>query len=69
MVLKQISIRGDFRTPVEYLIKLLESADFKNNQIHTKWLDHLIEHNIRADRPPIMDSLICGKLSPFFPLP
>lgn len=60
MVLKQISIRGDFRTPVEYLIKLLESPDFKNNQIHTKWLDQLIENNVRADRPPIMDSLICA---------
>lgn len=60
MVLKQISIRGDFRTPVEYLIKLLESKDFRSNNIHTKWLDHLIEQNTRADRPPIMDSLICA---------
>jgi acetyl-CoA carboxylase/biotin carboxylase 1 len=60
MVLKQISIRGDFRTPVEYLIKLLESTEFKSNNIDTKWLDRLIENNTKADRPPIMDSLICG---------
>jgi hypothetical protein len=62
MVLKQISIRGDFRTPVEYLIKLLESKDFRANKIHTKWLDYLIENNTKADRPPIMDSLICGMI-------
>jgi acetyl-CoA carboxylase/biotin carboxylase 1 len=39
LALREISIRGEIRTPVEYLAKLLESDDFKSNSIHTGWLD------------------------------
>lgn len=42
LALKEISIRGDFRTTVEYLIKLLEHDYFSNNKIDTGWLDWLI---------------------------
>lgn len=42
LALKEISIRGDFRTTVEYLIKLLEHEFFSNNKIDTGWLDFLI---------------------------
>ncbi len=37
--LKELSIRGDFRTTVEYLIKLLETDAFESNKITTGWLD------------------------------
>lgn len=73
MALKDLSIRGDFRTPVEYVIKMVESSDFKRNEIHTRWLDLLIEDKIALavrksspityiiqERPPEMVSVVCG---------
>lgn len=47
VALKEISIRGDFRTTVEYLIKLLETEDFEKNTFNTGWLDMLIRSNVR----------------------
>ncbi|CAJ0940993.1 unnamed protein product, partial [Ranitomeya imitator] len=48
VALKELSIRGDFRTTVEYLIKLLETESFQNNEIDTGWLDHLIAEKVRT---------------------
>jgi len=42
LALKEIDVRGDVRTTVEYLIKLLETEEFKKNSIDTSWLDGLI---------------------------
>lgn len=42
LALKEIDVRGDIRTTVEYLIKLLEMEAFKNNTIDTSWLDGII---------------------------
>lgn len=42
LALRDVSIRGDFRTTVEYLITLLETDDFQHNRIDTAWLDRLI---------------------------
>ena len=39
VALKEINIRGDFRTTAEYLIKLLELEAFEENNITTGWLD------------------------------
>lgn len=49
MALKEISIRGDFRTTVEYLVKLLEEDKFQNNQFDTAWLDHLIAEKVQVE--------------------
>lgn len=46
MALKQVSIRGDFRTTLEYLITLLETPAFKRNKIDTSWLDGLIAQKV-----------------------
>eukprot|EP01130_Rhizamoeba_saxonica_P012625 TRINITY_DN5356_c0_g1_i1.p1 TRINITY_DN5356_c0_g1~~TRINITY_DN5356_c0_g1_i1.p1 ORF type:complete len:2154 (+),score=572.60 TRINITY_DN5356_c0_g1_i1:253-6462(+) len=62
VVLKDISIRGDFRTTVEYLIKLMETSDFKENKIHTGWLDRLISERITPDRPNVLEAVICSSL-------
>ena len=35
LALKELSIRGDFRTTVEYLITLLETDRFHSNNIDT----------------------------------
>ena len=42
LALKEIEVRGDIRTTVEYLIQLLETEEFKQNTIDTSWLDGLI---------------------------
>lgn len=42
LALKGIDVRGDIRTTVEYLIKLLETKEFKANEIDTSWLDGII---------------------------
>lgn len=52
VALKELSIRGDFRTTVEYLIKLLETESFRNNDIDTGWLDHLISEKVQVRACP-----------------
>lgn len=47
LALKELSIRGDFRTTVEYLITLLQTESFHNNSINTSWLDQLIAEKVR----------------------
>lgn len=46
VALKELSIRGDFLTTVEYLIKLLETQNFQNNDLDTGWLDMLIADKV-----------------------
>lgn len=48
LALKELSIRGDFRTTVEYLITLLEHEDFVQNNFDTAWLDKLISEKIKV---------------------
>ncbi len=48
IALKELSIRGDFRTTIEYLIKLLETDDFQNNLFDTGWLDKLIAERVQV---------------------
>ncbi|XP_071044333.1 acetyl-CoA carboxylase isoform X1 [Parasteatoda tepidariorum] len=62
IALKELSIRGDFRTTVEYLITLLETADFQRNCINTTWLDHLIAEKVKAEKPDTTLAVICGSL-------
>ncbi|XP_008568005.1 PREDICTED: acetyl-CoA carboxylase 2 [Galeopterus variegatus] len=63
VALKELSIRGDFRTTVEYLINLLETESFQNNDIDTGWLDHLIAQKVQAEKPDIMLGVVCGALN------
>ncbi|GAA6021680.1 hypothetical protein JCM10207_008111 [Rhodosporidiobolus poonsookiae] len=60
VALKELSIRGDFRTTVEYLIKLLETEAFEENTITTAWLDNLISQRLTAERPDTTLAVICG---------
>ncbi|KWU41533.1 hypothetical protein RHOSPDRAFT_36903 [Rhodotorula sp. JG-1b] len=60
VALKELSIRGDFRTTVEYLIKLLETQAFEENTITTAWLDQLISARLTAERPDTTLAIICG---------
>ncbi|TXT13716.1 hypothetical protein VHUM_01083 [Vanrija humicola] len=60
VALKELSIRGEFRTTVEYLIKLLEKPEFENNTLTTQWLDGLIAEGMTSERPDTTLSVICG---------
>ncbi|KAI8084162.1 acetyl-CoA carboxylase [Gilbertella persicaria] len=60
IALKELSIRGDFRTTVEYIIRLLETPDFEENTINTGWLDMLISKKLTAERPDTMLAVFCG---------
>ncbi|RVE63621.1 hypothetical protein OJAV_G00138120 [Oryzias javanicus] len=62
VALKELSIRGDFRTTVEYLIKLLETESFQHNSIDTGWLDRLIAEKMQAERPDTMLGIVSGAL-------
>ena len=63
VALKELSIRGDFRTTVEYLIKLLELQAFEENTITTGWLDSLISSKLTAERPDSTLAVICGAVT------
>ncbi|KIK95000.1 hypothetical protein PAXRUDRAFT_413240 [Paxillus rubicundulus Ve08.2h10] len=60
VALKELSIRGDFRTTVEYLIKLLELEAFTENTFTTGWLDSLISNKLTAERPDATLAVVCG---------
>ncbi|XP_033740192.1 acetyl-CoA carboxylase-like isoform X1 [Pecten maximus] len=62
LALKELSIRGDFRTTVEYLIKVLETEEYQNNVITTGWLDKMIAEKVQAEKPDTMLGVICGAL-------
>ena len=60
--LKELSIRGDFRTTIEYLIKLFETENYLQNKFDTGWLDKLISEKIKTEKPDLMLSIICTAL-------
>lgn len=62
IALKELSIRGDFRTTVEYLITLLETNSFTDNTIDTAWLDRLIAERVQCEKPNMFLGVVCGAL-------
>jgi acetyl-CoA carboxylase/biotin carboxylase 1 len=52
LALKEIEVRGEIRTTVEYLVQLLETKEFVENTIDTSWLDGLIqEKSVQVEKP------------------
>ncbi|XP_071925426.1 acetyl-CoA carboxylase 1-like isoform X1 [Coffea arabica] len=60
--LKEIQIRGEIRTNVDYTVDLLHASDYRENRIHTGWLDSRIAMRVRAERPPWYLSVVGGAL-------
>ncbi|XP_058085333.1 acetyl-CoA carboxylase 1-like isoform X2 [Magnolia sinica] len=60
--LKEIQIRGEIRTNVDYTIDLLHASEYRDNNIHTGWLDSRIAMRVRAERPPWYISVVGGAL-------
>mmetsp|Transcript_38904 Transcript_38904/g.69658 ORF Transcript_38904/g.69658 Transcript_38904/m.69658 type:complete len:2180 (-) Transcript_38904:244-6783(-) len=55
LALKDIVVRGEIRTAVEYLVQLLNTPEFIENTIDTSWLDGLIkEKQLGIDVDPQM---------------
>jgi len=53
LALKEIEVRGEIRTTVEYLVQLLETDAFKQNTIDTSWLDGILrEKSVSVEKPP-----------------
>lgn len=46
LALKELSIRGDISTTVDYISKLIELEDYISNHIDTSWLDGIISENV-----------------------
>lgn len=63
VALKELSIRGEFKTTVEYLIKLLETSEFENNTITTGWLDDLISKRVTSEKPDRTIAILCGAVT------
>ena len=56
IALKELSIRGEIRTTVDYLVRIMEDSEYRKNRIDTTWLDK----RIRADTsrsPALSDDL------------
>jgi acetyl-CoA carboxylase/biotin carboxylase 1 len=49
LALKELSIRGDISTTVDYISKLIELEDFVSNHIDTAWLDGIIQNKVLSD--------------------
>jgi len=53
LALKELEVRGDIRTTVDYLVQLLETQEFKDNTIDTSWLDGIIrEKSVSTELDP-----------------
>ncbi|KAJ5067483.1 acetyl-coa carboxylase isoform a [Anaeramoeba ignava] len=59
VALKQLSIRGEIRTPVGYLIQLLENELFKKNHIHTQWVDALLPSETNNSKSDPLTPVVC----------
>lgn len=60
LALKELSIRADFRTTAEFLVDLLERAEFRQQLFTTEWLDSLIKQHVKADQLDPMMAVTCG---------
>lgn len=65
VALKELEIRGEMRTTVEYLIRLLETDDYIHDRVSTQWLDARIarQKKLKQDEsqaiPPCL-VVLCG---------
>lgn len=51
VALKEVKIRGEIRTIVDYAVEMIQTTDFVNNNIHTGWLDQRIAAHVSLPHP------------------
>jgi biotin carboxylase/acetyl-CoA carboxylase carboxyltransferase component len=73
--LRELTVRGEIRTPVEVLIHLLHGAEFRSHLIHTAWLDGYIARGYTSEGETIRSGLpkcdsieagVCGAIARAF---
>lgn len=52
VALRDVRVRGEIHTIIDYAGDMLQSDAFMTNTIHTGWLDARIASNVKAERPP-----------------
>ena len=52
VALKEVKIRGEIRTTVDYCVEMIQSPDFVGNNIHTGWLDARISSHVSGIPAP-----------------
>ena len=52
VALKEVKIRGEIRTTVDYCVEMIQSPDFVGNNIHTGWLDARITSHVSGSPCP-----------------
>jgi len=57
LALQRLTISGEIRTPVEYLVELAETKEFRENTIHTAWLDKLIEEKTVSTKFDVLEAI------------
>jgi len=63
LAIKELSIRGDIRTTVEYLRQILETEDFRTNNLSTTWLEKLMaKRAVMTEKPPLHQTVLLGAL-------
>jgi acetyl-CoA carboxylase/biotin carboxylase 1 len=60
LALQRVNITGEIRTPVEYLVELAETKEFKENTIHTAWLDGIIADKAVQAKFNVLDAIFYG---------
>ena len=62
VALKEVKIRGEIRTIVDYAVEMIQSPDFVGNEVHTGWLDSRIARHVKAEKPAWYLAVIAGAL-------
>eukprot|EP00850_Spirogloea_muscicola_P017414 SM000149S01349 [mRNA] locus=s149:208717:222851:+ [translate_table: standard] len=62
LALKELHVRGEIRSTVDYTADLLQDPKYLTNEIHTGWLDSRIALRVRVERPPWHISVLAGAL-------
>jgi len=62
VALKEIKIRGEIRTPVDYVCDMIQTPDFVGDLHHTGWLDARIAAQVMAGKAPWELTVVCGAL-------
>lgn len=59
VALKEVKIRGEIRTIVDYATEMIQNPDFVGNNIHTGWLDSRIASHVSPPSPHSPLPLLC----------
>ena len=55
VALKEVKIRGEIRTIVDYAVDMIEAPEFMGNRIHTGWLDSRIAAQVRISESCVIE--------------